>query len=308
MPNSILGHLNLTASNQPGAHSPTKVAGKVFNPIKTPKQKNQTTMRYLTPILIILLSMLGCSKPTETEYTYTTKPQINESPTTLLNESLKAFEELHEWILAGKPIGKHNAIFKFNKQTADSIWIYGDTLPGNIGVVITEKHSYPKGLLLITKNYKYGDYDRLEIVSIAEKFISWTQYHNKTPETKTITQISFANPPSKTIITHITKWTKGIQTRETFTFKEPIITIDNSKGIKTIRQADPSNEVIVTEIREISTNKIIQSKWTGPSSTYKGGFFTRTNNYDNGNLISWTKTTTLGKPDGSIIKYIDRYP
>lgn len=259
-------------------------------------------------LLSLALFLFSCSKPTDTDLTADKQLKFDDSPTTLLNESLNEFENIHEWILAGRPMGKQNAVFKFDKSTADSVWIYGDTLQGGIGVVITEKHSYPKGLLLITKNYKYGDYANLKIVSITERFISWSQYNNNSPETKIKTELTFESAPSKTIITHITKWTKGIQTRETYYFREPVITIDNSRGIKTVRQADPNNEVIVTETRDLTTNKLLQSRWTGPSSTYQGGFFTRTNNYEDGNLVSWTKTTTVGQGDGSIIKYIDRYP
>lgn len=276
---------------------------------KFPHSKNKKgdkTMKRIAKLLTLipLLLLISCSNPTDTSIPEK-KLDFDDTPATLLNESLKAFEEIHEWILAGKPFGKQNALLKVN---ADSVWIYGDTLTGGIGVIVTEKHSYPKGLLLITKNYKYGDYQNLKIISITERFISWTQYNNNQPETKTKTEITFESAPSKTIITHITKWTRNIQTRETYQFKEPVITIDNSKNLKTVRKADPNNEVIVTEVYNTLTNELIYSRWTGPSSTYNGGFFTRTNNYENGNIISWTKTTTVGQPDRSILRYIERYP
>ncbi len=264
----------------------------------------------LTLTVTLLISSLffwSCSKPTESNL-QTNQLQFDDSPSALVIDALKQFEDIHDWILAGKPIGKENALFKVDNTTADSIWIYGDTLTGGIGVVITEKHSYPKGLLLITKNYKYGDYANLEIVSITERFISWTQYNNKTPETKTETRLTFESAPSKAIVTHIKRWTKNIMTRESYTFREPIITIDNSKQTKTIRLAKPNDEVIATEIYDLTTNTLLQSRWTGASSTYQGGFFTRTNNYNNGSLVSWTKTTTVGKPDHSILRVIERYP
>ncbi len=252
-----------------------------------------------------LLLFVSCSNPSQTDTNIQPKLEFDDSPATLLNESINAFEEIHDWILAGKPFGKGNAVFR--KVNADSVWIYGDTLTGGIGVVVTERHSYPKGLLLITKNYKYGDYDNLEIVSITERFISWAQYNSGTPETKTKTQLTFESGSSQ-IITHITRWTRGVQTTETYTFREPVITIDNSRGTKTVRKADPNNEVIVTEVYNTTTNELIQSRWTGASATYSGGFFTRTNNYENGNIVAWTKTTTVGQADGSVLRYIERYP
>jgi len=263
----------------------------------------------LTPLsLLLTLFLLSCSTPQDSSINLNQTPKFDDSPQALLNESLNAFEEIHEWILAGKPFGKQNALMKVNNATADSVWIYGDTLTGGIGVVITERHSYPKGLLLITKNYKYGDYPNLSIVSVTERFISWTQYNNGTPETKTKTELTFESAPSEAIVTHITRWTKGVQTRETYTFRNPVITIDNSRQIKTVRKAKPNDEVIVTETYNLATNSLLQSRWTGASSTYSGGFFTRTNNYDSGNLVSWTKTTTVGQGDGSVVRYIDRYP
>jgi hypothetical protein len=125
----------------------------------------------------------------------------------------------------------------------------------------------------------------LTIVSINERYISWSQYNSGTPETKTKTELTFESAPSEAIVTHITRWTKNVQTRESYTFRNPVITIDNSRGTKTVRKAKPNDEVIVTETYDLSTNNLLQSRWTGASPTYSGGFFTRTNNYDNGTLV-----------------------
>jgi hypothetical protein len=260
----------------------------------------------LLSLLAFAFFIFSCSNPTTNDFNAKTTDE--DTPEALVIDAIKNFEEVHEWILAGKPFGKRNALLKVDQVNADSTWIYGDTLTGGIGVVITEKHSYPKGLLLITKNYKYGDYANLTIVSINERYISWSQYNSGTPETKTKTELTFESAPSEAIVTHITRWTKNVQTRESYTFRNPIITIDNSRGTKTVRKAKPNDEVIVTETYDLSTNNLLQSRWTGASPTYSGGFFTRTNNYDNGTLVSWTKTTTVGQADGSIKRIIDRYP
>jgi hypothetical protein len=204
---------------------------------------------------------------------FNAKTTDEDTPEALVIDALKNFEEVHEWILAGKPFGKQNALLKVDQVNADSTWIYGDTLTGGVGVVITERHAYPKGLLLITKNYKYGDYANLTIVSINERYISWSQYNSGTPETKTKTELTFESAPSEAIVTHITRWTKNvITTRESYTFRNPVITIDNSRGTKTVRKAKPNDEVIVTETYDLSTNNLLQSRWTGASPTYSGGF------------------------------------
>jgi hypothetical protein len=286
-----------------------EVAGK-FPFLKLfPKNKKRSPKMNALKLLSLFafaFFIFSCSNPTTSDFNAKTTDE--DTPEALVIDAIKNFEDVHEWILAGKPLGKQNALLKVDQVNADSTWIYGDTLTGGVGVVITEKHSYPKGLLLITKNYKYGDYANLTIVSINERYISWSQYNSGTPETKTKTELTFESAPSEAIVTHITRWTKNVQTRESYTFRNPVITIDNSRGTKTVRKAKPNDEVIVTETYDLSTNNLLQSRWTGASPTYSGGFFTRTNNYDNGNLVSWTKTTTVGQADGSIKRIIDRYP
>jgi hypothetical protein len=286
-----------------------EVAGKVSpsqNYFQKQKRSPKMNALKLLSLLAFAFFIFSCSNPTSEDFNAKTTDE--DTPEALVIDALKNFEDVHEWILAGKPFGKQNALLKVDQVNADSTWIYGDTLTGGVGVVITERHAYPKGLLLITKNYKYGDYANLTIVSINERFVSWSQYNSGTPETKTKTELTFESAPSEAIVTHITRWTKNVQTRESYTFRNQVITIDNSRGIKTVRKAKPNDEVIVTETYDLSTNNLIQSRWTGASPTFSGGFFTRTNNYDNGNLVSWTKTTTVGQADGSIKRIIDRYP
>jgi hypothetical protein len=130
-----------------------EVAGKVFPSSKlfSQKQKRSPKMNALKllSLLTIAFFIFSCSNPTTSDFNAKTTDE--DTPEALVIDALKNFEEVHEWIIAGKPFGKSNALLKVDQINADSTWIYGDTLTGGVGVVITEKHSYPKGLLLITK-------------------------------------------------------------------------------------------------------------------------------------------------------------
>jgi hypothetical protein len=129
-----------------------EVAGKVSLP-KTISQKQKRSPKMnalkLLSLLTIAFFIFSCSNPTTSDFNAKTTDE--DTPEALVIDAIKNFEEVHEWILAGKPFGKQNALLKVDQVNADSTWIYGDTLTGGVGVVITERHAYPKGLLLITK-------------------------------------------------------------------------------------------------------------------------------------------------------------
>ena len=261
--------------------------------------------------LLAVAFLFSCSNPTDTNPNLSTTNE--DSPQALVIDALKQFQDLHDWIISGKPLGKRNALLKIEQTTADSIWIYGDTLTGGIGVVVTEKHSYPKGLLLITKNYKYGigsiggqDYPR--IASITEKFISWDQYNSNTPETKVETEL-YAEDDN--IVTHIKRYNKnGFVTRETYTFKEPIVTID--RGLKVVRKGNGTTGEILTLTYDANSGKLLTARSYGNASgDYDdGAFFTKLTEYDPNQpplrVLRETKVVTLGKPNGEIWKIIER--
>lgn len=280
-------------------------------------------MKHLT-ILTLLASflLLSCSNPKDPNLQNELQElDSNQSPTTLINLTINEFEDIHEWTIAGKPMGKENALLKTNSTNADSIWIYGIEKNG-IGMVVTEKHTYPKGLLLITKNYKYGIV-RYEIkngvvvnytpalVSITEKFISWQQYNQNKPETKTIVELY----PDSTgaIISHVTKYVKDRMMKETYTFKQPIITVDRSKNLRIVKKGDINRDGIATLYFDDTTDRLLKKRTTGVNAEYNGAFFTETTELEpdqNNNLkiVKWIKTTVLGLSSGRILKFIERFP
>jgi hypothetical protein len=116
---------------------------------KNKKRSPKMNALKLLSLFAFAFFIFSCSNPTTSDFNAKTTEE--DTPEALVIDAIKNFEEVHEWILAGKPFGKQNALLKVDQVNADSTWIYGDTLTGGVGVVITEKHAYPKGLLLITK-------------------------------------------------------------------------------------------------------------------------------------------------------------
>jgi hypothetical protein len=261
--------------------------------------------------------IFSCSNPTTSDFNAKTTDE--DTPEALVIDALKNFEEVHEWIIAGKPFGKQNALLKVDQINADSTWIYGDTLTGGIGVVITEKHSYPKGLLLITKNYKYGigtnepgnPADVKKIVNWTKKYVSWTQFRDDTPEQEVKTELYSEN---NKITTHITRKNKnGIVTRESYTFKDPIVTVVYGRDLKIVRKASDYSGDIETLTYQYSTGKLLSVRAVGSAAgDYGDGAFHSTyTEYDiiqpPLRVIRYNKVAVLGKGNGEIWRYVENF-
>jgi hypothetical protein len=271
----------------------------------------------LLSLLAFAFFIFSCSNPTTSDFNAKTTEE--DTPEALVIDALKNFEEVHEWILAGKPFGKQNALLKVDQVNADSTWIYGDTLTGGIGVVITEKHSYPKGLLLITKNYKYGIGNNdpgdptsvKKIVNWTKKYISWTQYRNDTPEQEVKTELYSED---NKIVTYITRKNKnGIVTRESYTFKNPIVTVINSRDLKIVRKGNGSTGDVETLTYQNSTGKLLSVRSVGSSAgDYgDGAFHSSYTEYDLNQppfrVTRFNKVVVLGKGNGEIWRYVESF-
>jgi hypothetical protein len=199
--------------------------------------------------------------------------------------------------------------------TPDSTFVYGDTatVDGQLnGIVVTEKHAYPKGLLLITKSMKYAPSNTIGIASVTEKYVSWNQYNSHTPETKTISIAGpqYSSGTDSAIETHVTKIKGSVTLTETFRFSEPIRTFDMSKSTISVRAADPGAQQVITAVYDMNSGILLTKRAIGQGdvSLGYGSYYSQSYTYSNGVLASWTKTTTLGQADKSILKIVERYP
>jgi hypothetical protein len=180
--------------------------------------------------------------------------------------------------------------------TTDTTFIYGEVTPGGYGAVVTERHAYPKGLLLITVRRSYGK-PPARVVTETKRYISFPDFLNDSTQQSNITELYGLS--SDTIVTHVTR--NGIL--ETYTFRLPVITrvtnpVDGSVRV-TLRYG--SGGSVRSEIRDGDGN-LVQFRDTYGDST--GAITTYTEFAD----ASWRNVRTLGQSDGSVLRDITSGP
>ncbi len=115
-------------------------------------------------LILIFLIFSGCEKSNDHATDTSTKPPSlsKDEALSIMNEVLDDFEFIHQSMLSGTSLAKiapSRSQPIVMKVETDSIFVYGDTATINgvlHGIVVTEKHAYPKGLLLITRSAKYA--------------------------------------------------------------------------------------------------------------------------------------------------------
>ena len=174
---------------------------------------------------------------------------------------------------------------------ADSVYVYGELTPDGYGAVVTERHGYPKGLLLITLRRSFGRNGGF--VSDVKRYVSHADFAADLPQQSVSTEV--VPLLRDTIVTHVVR--NG--NLETYTFRLPVVT-------RTINQADNSvqvtsrfalNGAIVTEMID-GVGTLIRR--TLSSTLPSGALETRTE-YPDGR---WRTVSTLGRADGSILREI----
>lgn len=276
--------------------------------------------------LLVMLTLFGCDlNPSKqnSQVPDNTKQSISQDEAKqILMDMLDDFEQTDQLLASSTGLRKAGTVSLPGKNvpivfavTPDSTFVYGDTatIDGHLnGIVVTEKHAYPKGLLLITKSMKYAPSNTVGIASVTEKYISWTQYKNHTPDTRTISIAGpqFSSGTDSTIQTQVTKIQGSVTLSESFRFATPIRTLDLSKKTVSVRAADPSARQVITAVYDMNTGMILTKRATGQGdvSLGYGSYYSQSYTYNNGDLASWTKTTTVGQADKSILKVVEKYP
>ncbi len=274
-------------------------------------------MRIIIPILALLI-ISGCERSNDHTTDMSTKPPSlsKDEALSIMNEVIDDFEFIHQSMLSGASL--HKAATRSHpivtNVAADSIFVYGDTATINgvlHCVVVTEKHAYPKGLLLITKSSKYAPSSTRGIASVTDRYISWNQFSAGTPEqrTESLIQPQFSSGADSTIEAHVSRTKGSVTLSETFRFTSPAVTIDVSKGTRVVRSAHPAAGQIVSATYDQATGVLLSKRATGQATAPPyGGFYTQSYTFTSGELTSWVKTTTLGQADHSVVKTIERYP
>ncbi len=268
-------------------------------------------------MLFLLLSSCDRSNNHMTDSSSNEPAISKDEALSIMNEVLDDFEFVHQSLLSATSpanIAPTRSQPILMKVATDSIFVYGDTatIDGVLhGIVVTEKHAYPKGLLLITRSAKYSPGNTRGIASVTDRYISWAQYSAGTPEqrTESVIQPQFSSGTDSTIEVHATRTKGSVTLSETYRFTSPTVTIDVSKGTRVVRTADPAADAIVSATYDQATGILLTKRVTGQGEAPPyGGFYTQTFNYVDGELNNWVKTTTRGQADHSVIKVVERYP
>ena len=242
--------------------------------------------------IALAVTLCGCRQEAvhPTEPALSPMPPAPETGEQLLCDALDELTAIAEWPgSAGIQSAGGAVLFGPGKNSGDSVFVYGTVMPEGLGAVVTERHTHPKGLLLITVRKSYGSPGR--IVSEVKRFDSYEGFRNDLPGEVTTTEI---RPKSRdTIVTYVLR--NGIT--ETYTFRLPVVTrvtdlVSNSVRI-TSRYAQAGG--VVTEVTD--ENQALIRRTTN-SALATGALQTRTD-LPGG---SWRVVTSLGRADGSILR------
>jgi len=263
--------------------------------------------------LAAFLWVIGCNKDTPTTTQVGDKPTQYQFETTgeeFLISALDEVESIADYSQRGGSVTRANLSLnalsaslppKDRKQIISSIesdttYIYGEVTTEGYGAVVTERHAYPKGLLLITVRKSYGK-PETRIVTETKRYITYQDFLNDTSQQSNITELYGLS--NDTLVTHVDR--NG--TIETYTFRLPVITrvtnpVDGSVRVTTRYGAAGR---VRSEIRDGSGN-LTQFRETYGDST--GALTTYTEYAD----ASWRNVRTVGQADGSVYHEITSGP
>jgi len=239
-------------------------------------------------VLLVLLSGCRHDSASLTEPPGVQGIEIPETGEQLLCEAIDEMTSIAEWTGYSGSQPLRVSVPAANRNTsADSVFVYGTVTPGGLGVVVTERHTHPKGLLLISVRKSYGTPGR--IVSEVAQFDSYEGFRAAQPSQTTVTEVC---PASRdTIVTHVLR--NGIT--ETYTFRLPVVSRVDNQVSQTVRVTTryASAGGVVTEVTDENQSLI---RRTTNSALPSGALCTRTDLPDG----SWKIVTSLGNADGSV--------
>jgi len=213
--------------------------------------------------------------------------QAQESGEQLMIDALDELESIASWAELGGGSAERGRPLLLRKTDGDSVFMYGSVTPEGLGVVVTERHTHPKGLLLITVRKSYGTPGR--IISDVSRYDTYEGFRSNLPQQTTLTEVL---PASRdTIVTHVLR--NGIT--ETYTFRLPVVTSVTNlvNGTTRVTTRYAMGGAVVTEVTD--ENQALVRRTTS-SALASGALQTRTD-LPGG---SWRIVTTLGRGDGSI--------
>lgn len=261
----------------------------------------------VSAMIIIAVIYAGCTKgsPTDPAVSPPQPAKFETSGEEFLAAAMDEIESIADYQYhAAKSLGRDvlmNLPARERKQVirssqADTTYVYGEITPDGYGAVVTERHAYPKGILLITVRRSYGK-PGAKVVTETKRFITEQDFLYDSTEQSNITEVYGLS--ADTLVTHVNR--NG--TIETYTFRLPVITrvtnpVDGSVRVTT---RYGSSGTVRTEIRD-GEGSLIQFRESYGDST---GALTTYTEYADG---SWRNSRTVGQADGAVLHEITSGP
>ena len=211
-----------------------------------------------------------------------------ESPRDLLVGAIQEVEDLATLSLPGRvTLGKKGNVSAIE---ADTLFVYGRLTSDGLGACVSERHAYPRGILLITLRTAYGR-PHGRIVSEVKRYTSHASFGRDETAQTSVTELYALS--HDTIVTYLHR--NGAV--ETYTFRLPVVTVTvgaTTSETREVTRFARAGEIVV-ETRD-GNGILLQTRRS--SALADGSLVTRTE-YPDG---SWRSTRTLGRADGSILR------
>jgi hypothetical protein len=250
--------------------------------------------------LVCLFALIGCnrSQPPQSDNNLIFPHEFEATGEDFLIGALDEVNAIAEWARSNgrEALPPRERKLVLSKTATDTVYIYGQVTSGGYGAVVTERHGYPKGLLLITVRRSHGR-EGGRIVTDTRRYITFESFQNDEPQQSSQTELYGLS--SDTIVTRVLR--NGVL--ETYTFRLPVITrvvnpLDGSVRVTSRYGADSS---IVSEVKD-GTGALIQLRRNSGLAT--GGLLARTEYADS----TWRSILTIGQADGSVFREITSGP
>jgi hypothetical protein len=245
--------------------------------------------RFSASILMLIL-LAGCRHdPTPTQPVEDSQVLPVETPQDLLVSALREIEEISDWAGPGRVTSGKQML---TKTDADTLYIYGELTPEGYGATVTERHTYPRGIPLITVTKSHGC-EGGGIVSEVKRYTSLRAFQANDPAQTSITTVYGLS--QDTILTYVLR--NGLQ--ETYTFRLPVVTLTvatTPENTRRVARFGRAGEVVVET--QDGNGTLLQSRRNYGLSD--GSLITVTSYPDR----SWRQTRSLGRSDGSILREV----
>jgi hypothetical protein len=246
----------------------------------------------LFPACVLAAALMGCTEnPSENADWSRTRsvPLPPDAPHELLLGVLDEIQSISDG-LSEAHTSKIGARLVLQKGAADTLIVYGQRTADGYGAVVSERRSYPRGILLITVRKTYGK-ENNTIVSELRRYTTYAALAADEPEQSTLTEVTGLSQD-----TILTKVTRNGRT-ETYTFRMPVVTVtlkSDPAQSRRVRRYAQNGEILVET--QDGTGQHLQLQ---RHSTASDGSLIVLTEYPDG---TWRRSRTLGQSDGTILR------